>query len=159
MANIYLHRGVIGSMQARSREGALRGQEDMGLLLGDWALDPEGTPYAVAMDLITGTLESSPVSVRFKAEGLVEVAMGLDGLGYPYVIVGWYHTHLDLGCFLSERDIRTQRGGFPHMHQVAVVVDPVRGEAAAFANSGAGPGSVQAVMASYSEWQGVDRGP
>ena len=131
----------------------------MGLLLGDWALDPNDTPYAVAMDLLTGPLESGPASVRFKREGLVEVARGLDALAYPYVIVGWYHTHLGLGCFLSERDIRTQRGGFPHQHQVAVVIDPVRGEAAAFANSSEGPGTVRAVMASYREWEGVDRQP
>lgn len=157
LTNLYIHEDVVDTMRSRSMESALRRREDMGLLLGDWAQDPEGKPYSVVMDLLTGPLEASPVAVRFKVEGLIEVAKGLDDLDYPYVIVGWYHTHLDMGCFMSERDIQTQRGGFPHPHQLAVVVDPMRGEAAAFANSEEGPGSRWAVMGSYSDWEGVER--
>ena len=152
LARLYLHDDVVSSMAKRSMAGALRRREDMGLLLGELAMDPEGMGYTVAMDLLTGPLEASPVSVKFKLEGLIQVARGLDDLDYDYVIVGWYHTHLDLGCFLSEKDLRTQRGGFPHPHQVAVVVDPMRDEAAAFANGSEGPGSLSALMSSYQDW-------
>ncbi|MCK4971287.1 MAG: hypothetical protein KAS77_12180 [Thermoplasmata archaeon] len=154
---LYLAEKVVDDMGRRSREGAIRRREDMGLLLGDWAMDAEDDPYAVAMDLLTGSLEASPVAVKFKLEGLMKVAHDLDDLEYPYVIVGWYHTHLDLGCFLSDKDIKTQVGGFPHPHQVAVIVDPMRKEAAAFANGPGRPGSIWAVMESYTEWEGVER--
>jgi proteasome lid subunit RPN8/RPN11 len=150
---LFLHSDVVGKIERRSKESALRRREDMGLLLGERAKDLEGDEYAVAMDLLTGPLDASPVSVRFKMEGLIQVAQGLDDLDYPYVIVGWYHTHLDLGCFLSDKDMKTQRGGFPHPHQVAVVVDPMRGEAGAFANGTDGPGSLWAVMESYDGWE------
>jgi len=154
---LYLAEGVVEDIHRRSREGAVRRHEDMGLLLGDWALDANDDPYAVAMDLLTGPLDASPVAVKFKLEGLMKVARDLDDLEYPYVIVGWYHTHLDLGCFLSDRDIKTQKGGFPHTHQVAVVVDPMRKQAAAYANKPGEPGSIWAVMESYTEWAGLER--
>jgi proteasome lid subunit RPN8/RPN11 len=126
----------------------------MALLIGDWARDEEGRVYAVAWDMPTGPLEASPVSVRFTPDGLVQVAKELHGQDRPYVVVGWYHSHLDLGVFMSDRDIRTQRGGFPHHHQVALVVDPMRGLACAFANGPLGPGTEPCRFASFQEWDG-----
>ena len=41
-------------------------------------------------------------------------------------VVGWWHSHIDLGCFLSETDIQTQEFFFPESYQVALVVDPIR---------------------------------
>jgi hypothetical protein len=84
---LYLSEKVVDEMNRRSREGAIRRREDMGLLLGDWALDADNDPYAVAMDLLTGPLDASPVAVKFKLEGLMKVAHDLDDLKYPYVIV------------------------------------------------------------------------
>lgn len=155
---LYLHAEVQDLMLSRS-EGALRARrEDMGLLVGDWARDGEGLVYAVAWDLLTGHLEASPVSVRYSPEGLVEVARGLDRQRHGYVIVGWYHTHLDLGVFMSQRDLLTQRGGFPHPHQVAVVVDPQRALAGAFANGPDGPGTEPCRLTAYTDWGGRVRG-
>jgi proteasome lid subunit RPN8/RPN11 len=149
---IYLSQEVVGAIEAHAVEQARRRREDLGLLVGDWALDSDGDVYSVAMDLRTGPLVSSPSSVRFSSEGLSQVAKELDATTYPYVIVGWYHTHLGLGVFMSDRDLRTQRGGFPHPHQVAVVVDPLEGEAAAFANGPEGPGTIRVAMASFGKW-------
>jgi proteasome lid subunit RPN8/RPN11 len=149
---LYAHGDVVRLIDERSREGALHRREDMGLLVGDWAKDPEGHVYAVAVELHTGKLTASPMSVRFTQDGLVEVARQLNARDETYVIVGWYHSHLDLGAFMSERDLRTQRGGFPHPHQVAIVVDPMRVEAAVFGNGPEGPGTQRVSMASYDEW-------
>ncbi len=155
---LYLRRDVQDLMMARSREALQARREDMGLLVGDWARDADGLVYAVAWDLLTGALEASPVSVRYSPEGLVEVARGLDAQRAEYVIVGWYHTHLDLGVFMSDRDLRTQRGGFPHGHQVAVVVDPHRKVAGAFANGRGGPGTEPCRLVAYAEWEGIRDG-
>lgn len=43
-------------------------------------------------------------------------------------IVGWWHSHIDLGCFLSSTDIHTQEYFFPEPYQVALVIDPIRDE-------------------------------
>ena len=150
--SLYLHVEVIATIARRAQEGALRRREDMSLLIGDWARDEEGRIYAVAWDLPTGPLEASPVSVRFTPEGLNQVARELDSQDRAYVIVGWYHSHLDLGVFMSDRDLRTQRGGFPHPHQVALVIDPMRSKAGAFANGPAGPGTVAARFGSFDRW-------
>jgi proteasome lid subunit RPN8/RPN11 len=44
------------------------------------------------------------------------------------MIVGWYHSHPDLGAFFSWTDRRTQRAFFPHAYSVGWVVDPLRRE-------------------------------
>ena len=43
-------------------------------------------------------------------------------------IVGWWHSHPGIGCFLSSTDFRTQEFFFPESYQVALVVDPIREE-------------------------------
>lgn len=141
---LYLLEREARAIDAHVRERAAAGEEALGLLVGDWALDPEGAPFTVALDAPTGPLEGSPVSVKFTPEGLAEVARSLAGIRYDYVVVGWYHSHPGMGVFMSDVDVRTQRAGFPHPHQVALVVDPGAGEAAAFANGPGGPGTARA---------------
>jgi proteasome lid subunit RPN8/RPN11 len=48
------------------------------------------------------------------------------------VVVGWFHSHPDLGAFFSGTDRRTQAGFFHHPFSLGWVVDPVRGEQAWF---------------------------
>lgn len=43
-------------------------------------------------------------------------------------VVGWWHSHIDIGCFLSPTDIHTQECFFPEPFQIALVVDPIRKE-------------------------------
>ena len=43
-------------------------------------------------------------------------------------VLGWWHSHIDIGCFLSLTDIHTQEYFFPDPYQVALVVDPIREE-------------------------------
>ncbi len=40
-------------------------------------------------------------------------------------IVGWWHSHPGLGCFLSPVDLKTQEFFFPESFQVALVVDQI----------------------------------
>jgi len=43
-------------------------------------------------------------------------------------VIGWYHSHPNLGAFFSGTDRRTQRAFFREAHSVALVLDPVREE-------------------------------
>ncbi len=67
-------------------------------------------------------------------------------------LIGWYHTHPDLGIFLSETDLeRTHRVLFSEPFQVALVYDPVRGRAGYFFWEGA-----QRIDASPASWREFD---
>jgi proteasome lid subunit RPN8/RPN11 len=50
-------------------------------------------------------------------------------------LIGWYHTHPDFGCFLSDYDQFIQTNFFPDPNHVALVIDPIRGELAWFASA------------------------
>jgi proteasome lid subunit RPN8/RPN11 len=41
-------------------------------------------------------------------------------------IVGWYHSHPDLGVFFSGTDRKTQRAFFNQPHSIGLVIDPIR---------------------------------
>lgn len=51
-------------------------------------------------------------------------------------MVGWYHTHPNLGVFLSDKDRFIQQNFFSGSQQIALVIDPVSNERAFFHQSG-----------------------
>ena len=156
---MYIMERTARAIDAHVRSRAEAGEEALGLLVGDWAEDPMGLPFCVAMDAPTGPLEGSAVSARLTPEGLAEVARTLAGIRYDYVVVGWYHSHPGMGVFMSATDVRTQRAGFPHPHQAALVVDPVSGEADAFGNGPGGPGTARVELVAARSWDRPAVGP
>ena len=44
------------------------------------------------------------------------------------IIIGWYHSHPDLGAYFSGTDRKTQRSFFNHEYSVGWVIDPIRNE-------------------------------
>lgn len=127
--------------EAKIREHALRYAsrrlEVMGFLLGEvarWA----GKEYSVARDVATTELRSTSSKVRFDPEGLPKLFHGLDGSGFDYILVGWYHSHPGHTCFLSGTDIETQRTMFSQRFHIALVIDPINEEVKAFRLAGQG---------------------
>jgi proteasome lid subunit RPN8/RPN11 len=47
-------------------------------------------------------------------------------------VVGWYHSHPNIGAFFSGTDRKTQRAFFNHPYSVGLVIDPVRDDSAWF---------------------------
>ena len=47
-------------------------------------------------------------------------------------IVGWYHSHPGFGIFLSEHDLFIHRNFFSGASQIALVVDPLKGQEGVF---------------------------
>lgn len=43
-------------------------------------------------------------------------------------VIGWYHSHPNLGVFFSGTDRRTQRAFFGHPYCIGLVIDPIRSE-------------------------------
>jgi proteasome lid subunit RPN8/RPN11 len=128
--------------------GLRANHEVMGLLLGE-IHTCAGDGYALARDIATAPLEANEVQVRFDPGRMEELCEALDTCHFHYVVVGWYHSHLGYGCFLSETDVDTQGRMFGEPEHCAVVVDPVQKEMAAFRMNGHGP--VQVPLAVYWE--------
>ena len=49
-----------------------------------------------------------------------------------YIVVGWYHSHPNLGAYFSATDRSTQRAFFNHYYSVGWVIDPFRNEQKVF---------------------------
>jgi proteasome lid subunit RPN8/RPN11 len=94
--------------------------EIAGLLLGRM----RGNTLVVS-DAVTGEQSGSPTHVVLNDEFLVRVASEYGQRGRKKSIVGWYHSHPELGCFVSGTDFETQRrfqALFPDA--VGLVIDP-----------------------------------
>jgi proteasome lid subunit RPN8/RPN11 len=77
--------------------------------------------HAVPSVLYTGT----GVSLRMEA-GVWSAAEKF--LADGSLIVGWYHSHPNLGAFFSDTDRQTQASFFNHAYSCGWVIDPVRKE-------------------------------
>lgn len=121
---LYLSADAAEAADAEAKRGARAGREALGLLVGDRFTDPAGTPFAVAGALVTAPVEASRTHVRFSAAKFTQLAREMERLPFEHVIVGWFHTHLGIGCGLSPTDIATQRRYFAAPHQVTWVLDP-----------------------------------
>ncbi len=120
--------------------------EQAGILLGRAYRDPLGFVFTVlAAALPVADAEASIAQVKMRAASWPSIWRGL--LQNPgQQILGWYHSHPGYGIFLSATDRTTQHAYFAAPWQVAVVVDPVRGEFGVFAGCNPDPLSDTAVL-------------
>jgi len=129
--DMYLTRDCMEKIVAHCRAHAEEHLEVMGLLVGDvFAWDDES--FTLVKDVVTTDLEATNISVRFDSAGFEGLFGQLDSLNYDYVLVGWYHSHPGLGCFMSPTDIATQRRMFNSPFHSALVVDPIKQEIMAY---------------------------
>lgn len=94
--------------------------EIAGLLLGNM----RGNTLVVS-DSVTGQQSGSATHVVLDDEFLVKVASQYGQRGKKKSIVGWYHSHPEMGCFVSGTDFDTQKrfqALFPDA--VGLVIDP-----------------------------------
>jgi proteasome lid subunit RPN8/RPN11 len=94
--------------------------EVAGLLLGSIRKN-----VLVVTDVVTGEQMSSPTHVVLEDKFLVRIAFEYGRLGKRKSVVGWYHSHPELGCFVSAVDFETQRrfqSFFPDA--IGLIVDP-----------------------------------
>lgn len=120
--SLYIRENVISLMTDHADEGYLDNKEVMGLMIGLTNIDDDGT-YVTVTDIATSDLDADEVSVRFKEEALEDLFQKID-MCEGDTIVGWYHSHLGIGCYLSDVDIRTHQGIFGNDVGFAVVIDP-----------------------------------
>jgi len=111
-------------------------------------VDRQGKPDEEIVGILTGRVVGKTVVVeeaisgRPSYSGLTEVALDPKNLaeivdsmmkeGKNRSIVGWYHSHLGLGVFLSDVDVKTQLTLQQFTYVIALVVDPIKNEHAFF---------------------------
>ncbi|MHB1205814.1 MAG: Mov34/MPN/PAD-1 family protein, partial [Rhodospirillaceae bacterium] len=104
-----------------------------GLLVGQayGGLNGKAEPQIVAVNrcVESKAFDSTGVSLRMEA-AVWDLARPL--LGPGAAIVGWYHSHPDLGAFFSDTDRTTQRSFFRQAFSVGIVIDPVRKQLKAY---------------------------
>ncbi|MEM0083039.1 MAG: Mov34/MPN/PAD-1 family protein [Candidatus Nezhaarchaeales archaeon] len=128
IADVYIHYPVLRKMLRHFTRALPR--EAIGFLLGD-RFRYGGKEWVEIIDYLPLKAEASEAYVAPLEGSLAEVSKVLSRRGL--IVVGWAHSHPGYGCFLSERDIETQRKSFPQSFHVALVMDPYTGEYDIFA--------------------------
>jgi proteasome lid subunit RPN8/RPN11 len=134
---LYLSEKAELKIRLQAMKEAPRRLEVMGFLLGEvssW----KGMTYTVVRDVGTTGLRSSSSKVRFDPEAMPKLFHELDGSGFDYILVGWYHSHPGHTCFLSRTDLDTQRAMFNEPYHAALVIDPINRDIKIFRLAGDG---------------------
>jgi len=129
---VYIEADALANLKAHSRSNL---QFELGgILFGNAYEDPElrgiyvEITAAVAAPATVGTathLEFTPSSWS----GIMNYAQA----EHPQEnIVGWYHSHPNIGVFMSRTDMKTQRAFFYHPWCLSIVYDPVRDDTGFF---------------------------
>jgi proteasome lid subunit RPN8/RPN11 len=134
---LYIPKKCMDKINKHCQDFANRRLEVMGFLVGDVYYHNELT-FALVKDVISSELRATKISVRFEKDGFSGLFEKLENLNYDYIIVGWYHSHPGLGCFLSSKDIDTQKRMFNKPFHSALVVDPIKEEIKAYSLMGNG---------------------
>ena len=143
-ADIFVYEEAMGDIIGHADSGLSDNEEVMGLLAGHVYRDGIGT-YAVVNKAVTSSLLSDDVSVRFDPSDMRPLFDALDDLDFRYVIVGWYHSHLGIGCFMSDTDANTHSSAFGDLG-FAIVIDPVKEEMKVFKSAEDGPKEASMVI-------------
>jgi proteasome lid subunit RPN8/RPN11 len=139
--NVYadIHDHAYGSLPNETG-GFLLGRVGFDLRRGSWHVEID---ECVRVD----PLDQDPAHFSFTWRDVDRVRRHREEQGKA--LIGWYHTHPDLGIFLSETDLeKSHRVLFAEPFQVALVYDPVRGRAGYFFWEGR-----QIIDASQAAWR------
>ncbi|MBD1871210.1 Mov34/MPN/PAD-1 family protein [Cyanobacteria bacterium FACHB-471] len=103
--------------------------EQGGILFGNAYIDSKLGAYVEIIEAIAApaTIASSTY-LKFTANSWQGIMAYAKELAPGSQIVGWYHSHPDLGVFMSSVDMRTHQAFFPHSWNLSIVYDPVKKE-------------------------------
>lgn len=132
-AKIFIDERIINLIQYHATSN--KAVEVAGVLLGNYVQDKENTFSVFITDVIAAEqVVSSQTSVEVTAEAWASIWKQIDKR-FPdqRIIIGWYHSHPNMGVYLSNSDILTHTKHFPQKWLVAFVIDQIRNEWGLFA--------------------------
>ena len=103
-----------------------------GALLGHAYRYKTGVVVEVKAALPAVSSDHGPVHFTFSADSWSKLHRDRTAHYAQLDIIGWFHTHPDLGVFYSSDDVVVHSAAFTQPWHVGLVVDPVREEAAFF---------------------------
>jgi proteasome lid subunit RPN8/RPN11 len=128
------------------------GREVGGVLLGRVVRYQAQTFVEVLVAMPAHSNDHGPIHFTFSADTWSYINKQRDK-HYPHLdIIGWFHTHPDLGVFYSSDDVVVHSAAFTLPWQVGLVVDPVRQEASFFGWENSQRGLEILPMAGFYEW-------
>lgn len=120
LASVRVMNGIFAHLRERNVEmgGLLLGVVYEGLRgNNDLAIAVTGFARSTKFD-------STHVSLKMDPDVWEQARLQSDGKN----VVGWYHSHPNMGVFFSGVDRATQRAFFNHPHSLGLVVDPISAE-------------------------------
>jgi proteasome lid subunit RPN8/RPN11 len=100
-----------------------------GVLLGGQYVDSQGQPFVVVSDCLRADhYEATKGSFKFTHDTWSDISRRLEEYPEELRMVGWYHTHPDWGVFLSGMDLFICENFFSKPLDLALVIDPCRGD-------------------------------
>lgn len=118
----------LGTMDSIYSYLAERSVEMGGLLIGTvYSFADDVDKFVISISDHARSVEYDSTGVSLRMDTPVWENARLKSHGGRSVI-GWYHSHPNLGAFFSGTDRRTQRAFFNHPHCVGLVIDPIRRE-------------------------------
>lgn len=141
----FIRDDTVDVMTDHADSGLLDDSEIMGLMIGRVYRDGEGE-YVMVDRTVSSALDADEVSVRFDKNDMSQLIDSLDEMKDGERVVGWYHSHLGCGCFLSDTDLDTHSGIFGDGIGFAVVIDPVLRQLKVFGRTDEGLMPVQMIV-------------
>lgn len=127
---VLMHQTAILQIVAHSRSNT--NCELGGALLGHAFRYKKGLVVEVKAALPATSADHGPVHFTFSADSWSKLHVDRAAHYSNLDIIGWFHTHPDLGVFYSSDDVVVHSAAFTLPWHVGLVVDPVRDEASFF---------------------------
>ena len=127
---VLVHQMALLQISAHSRSNV--NCELGGALLGHAYRHKGGLVVEVQAALAASSDDHGPVHFTFSADSWSKLHRDRSAHYAQLDIVGWFHTHPDLGVFYSSDDVIVHSAAFTLPWHVGLVVDPVREEASFF---------------------------
>lgn len=110
-----------------------------GVLLGGQYEDEDGRPFVVVSDALKAEhYQATKGSFKFTHDTWEQISRQREKFPEETKMVGWYHTHPDWGVFLSGMDMFICNHFFNRDLDLALVIDPCRGDRGWFQWKGQG---------------------
>ncbi len=146
----------IALRQIQAHAGSDLQREVGGVLLGRACRHQAQTFLEVLAALPATSSDHGPVHFTFSADTWLDLNRAREAAFPDYHVVGWFHTHPDLGVFYSSDDVVVHSAAFTLPWQVGLVVDPVQDEACFFGWEEAPGGRQIAPIGGFYEWLDQD---
>lgn len=147
---VIISQQALVTIDAHAHSDLLR--EVGGALLGRVVRYQAQTFVEVLAAVVAETADHGPVHFTFTADTWSAINRAREREYRDLEVVGWFHTHPDLGVFYSSDDVVVHAAAFTLPWQVGLVVDPIRQEACFFGWEHTAAGLEVLPIAGFYEW-------